>query len=180
MLDHLWSKKLTRLRIILVSNEWRKFENSFSPLMRSLSITSKHLHVTVSSLLVSQLVHFPEWRDALWQQRVWNCFLDSPKICFTALLDWFRNLIPPLIILEDSKESGYFKTKFACSLIDCASGLRKKKKRKVLWLIAPCRLPHPPNPPTPPHLTPTFWQVSLMFPQFSFIFLRRERQVRVK
>ena len=151
--------------------------------MRSLSITSKHLHVTVSSLLVSQLVHFPEWREALWQKRVWNCFLDCPNIFFTALLDWFRNLIPPWVILEDSKESGYFKTKFACSLIDCASGLRKKK-RKVLWIIAPCRLPHPPNPtpphPTPPHLTPTFWQVSLMFPQFSFIFLRRERQVRAK
>ena len=58
-------------------------------------------------------------------------FLDCPKICFTTLLDWFRNLIPPLVILEDSKESGYFKTKFACSLMDCASGLRKKK-RKVL------------------------------------------------
>ena len=119
--------------------------------MRSLSITSKHLHVTVSSLLVSQLVHFPEWRDALWQQRVWNCFLDCPKICFTALLDWFRNLIPPLVILEDSKESGYFKTKFACSLIDCAGGLRKKKKESTLINSSlPVTSPsQPPNPTLP-------------------------------
>ena len=120
--------------------------------MRSLSITSKHLHVTVSSLLVSQLVHFPEWRDALWQQRVWNCFLDYPKICFTALLDWFRNLIPPLVILEDSKESGFFKTKFACSLIDCASGLRKKKKESTLINSSlPVTSPSQPPNPTPPH-----------------------------
>ena len=109
---------------------------------------------------------FTEWRDALWQQRVWNCFLDCPKICFTALLDWFRNLIPPLVILEDSTESGYFKTKFACSLIDCASGLRKKK-RKVLWIIAPCRLPHPPNPPTPPHPTPPHPHFLTGFPDVS-------------
>ena len=154
--------------------------------MRSLSITSKHLHVTVSSLLVSQLVYFPEWRDALWQQRVWNCFLDCPKICFTALLDWFRNFIPRLVILEDSKESGYFKTKFACSLIDCASGLRKKKKESTLInsslpVTSPSQPPNPtPHHPTSPHLTPTFWQVSLIFPQFSFIFLRGERQVKVK
>ena len=138
--------------------------------MRSLSITSKHLHVTVSSLLVSQLVHFPEWRDALWQKRVWNCFLDCPKIFFTALLDWFRNLIPPLVILEDSKESGYFKTKFASSLIDCADGLRKK--RKVLWIIVPCRLPHPPNPTPPyPHFLTGFPDVS---PVLIYIPERRE------
>ena len=144
--------------------------------MRSLSITSKHLHVTVSSLLVSQLVHFPEWRDALWQQRVWNCFLDYPKICFTALLDWFRNLIPPLVILEDSKESGYFKTKFACSLIDCASGLREKKKESTLINSSlPVTSPSQPPNPTPPHPTSP-----PLFERFPWCFPSSERQVRVK
>ena len=56
----------------------------------------------------------------------------------------------PLVILEDSIESCYFKTKFASSLIDCASGLRKKKESTLnnssLSVTSPSQ-PHSTPPP---------------------------------